>query len=249
MSENRALQPTAKRRRQARQEGRVAASSQVVGAVLWLGMAAVTLASGPAILVWLSSPLEHVWSQPYPGLPAELPDRVRETILSVGMTWWPLLGLIFSLAVCARLAQTGFLWAPSRLQPNTQRLNSTRRLAELFSADKLFQILRGIALILCALLLVGAGIWQQREALVQLLTSTSLPNRMVTLLARWGLRLGGCLAIFAAADYAYQRYRFERSLRMSPEELRAEVKAVERNPQVTAERKVRQQQFGQRPPV
>ena len=39
-----------------------------------------------------------------------------------------------------------------------------------------------------------------------------------------------------AADYAYQRYRFEMSLRMTPEEMRAEVQAVEGNPHIAAGR-------------
>jgi flagellar biosynthetic protein FlhB len=49
-----------------------------------------------------------------------------------------------------------------------------------------------------------------------------------------GLRVGILLAIIAAADYGYQRWQYERDLRMSRDEVREEQKLLEGNPEVEA---------------
>ena len=153
----------------------------------------------------------------------------------------PILGLVLFLAIVCRLAQVGFLWVPRRVVPDMNRLNPRGKSVGLLSAEKLVLLIRGAALIVSALGLVGWGIWYERETLWQLLASANFEYEVGRLMGAWGLRLGLCMALFAVLDYAYQRYRFEVSLRMSPEEVRAEVEAVEGNAHVTAgQKKMRQ---------
>ena len=49
-----------------------------------------------------------------------------------------------------------------------------------------------------------------------------------------GLRVGILLALIAAADYGYQRWQYERDLRMSKDEVKEEQKLLEGNPEVEA---------------
>ena len=57
------------------------------------------------------------------------------------------------------------------------------------------------------------------------------------------LKIGLVLCFCAMVDYGYRRYCFELSLRMTPEDVRAEVQAIEPNPWITSERKQRYQQW------
>ena len=62
---------------------------------------------------------------------------------------------------------------------------------------------------------------------------------LLDLASSWLVRLAIGLVVLAGIDFALKRMRFERQLRMSPEELRAEIRAVEGNPEVPRARRDR----------
>ena len=51
------------------------------------------------------------------------------------------------------------------------------------------------------------------------------------------LKIGAALLVLAILDYAYRRIRHERNLRMSPEEMRAELRNLQGDPRTTARRR------------
>lgn len=233
------MQPTAKRRKEARESGRVVASSQVVGAIVWLAVASGVYAYGSDVLTIVQSQFVAAWSQPQAS--AGLSDWLRACLTSMSAVLFPVVGLVFVLSVVGRLAQTGFVWAPSRLVPDAERLSPNQRLLSMFSLDKLVDLVRGTFVVASALAMVVGGIWYQREAIMRVLATSDFGEASMQLLASWGLKLGACLAFFAAIDYTLQYVRFERSLQMTPDEMRAEVRAIEGNPAVAARRQRFQQ--------
>lgn len=164
-------------------------------------------------------------------------DHVRERAVAVSAWCVPVLLGAVAVAVLSRLAQVGFLWVPNRVAPNPDRINPANRASVLLSPDSLVQFAKSLLVVGVALSLVGYGLWDGREQ-IAMASSAGLPFAL-TLLSQWGLRLGGVLLLFALIDYAYQRQRFEASLRMTPEEMRSEVKAVQGSGDVLAERRRR----------
>jgi flagellar biosynthetic protein FlhB len=57
------------------------------------------------------------------------------------------------------------------------------------------------------------------------------------------MRMVGTLAVLAALDYAYQRWQFERSLRMTKQEVKDELRESEGNPEVKARQRQRQREM------
>ncbi len=57
------------------------------------------------------------------------------------------------------------------------------------------------------------------------------------LLPGTALKIGAALSVLAILDYAYRRIRHERDLRMSPEEMRAELRNLQGDPRTTARRR------------
>ena len=51
------------------------------------------------------------------------------------------------------------------------------------------------------------------------------------------LKIGAALLVLAILDYGYQRWRHEQDLKMTPQELREELKNLEGDPQQRARRK------------
>ena len=238
MSDDRTLEPTRKRREQARSEGRVAATPFLGGVIVWLAVFAfLSFVFATGNRGWIKT-LTDVSHAPA-GIPAshELTDFVRERVFSVASLLLPGLLVVLAISVLSRFAQVGFLWVPNRVSPNFSRVDPANRWNQLLSPDSLVQFANSLLLVCVALSLVGYGIWNGRDQIAGALGMDV--QFALSLLSRWGLRLGVVLLVFALLDYAYQRQRFEASLRMTPGEMRAEVKAVQGSGDVLAERRRR----------
>ena len=60
---------------------------------------------------------------------------------------------------------------------------------------------------------------------------------------RTAIKIGVALLILAILDYAFQRWKHERDIRMTPQEVREEMKNLEGNPEVFARRRQVQRQL------
>ena len=133
----------------------------------------------------------------------------------------------------ASLAQTGFVWKESfpfemsRLNPMTgfSRLLSLRSLSELIKALLKITIIAGIGVF------VLRGDIGRLPELVQY-DVWSLLNVMGWLTLKVAVSVTGAFVVVAGADYFYQRFEWERSLRMSHAELKEEHRSSEGDPQI-----------------
>jgi flagellar biosynthesis protein FlhB len=66
------------------------------------------------------------------------------------------------------------------------------------------------------------------------------------LLYRLTIRICVCLLVLAAFDYGYQRWSFEKSIRMTKEEVKQETKTTEGNPLIKSRIRARQKQIARR---
>ncbi len=246
MSDTRNLEPTARRRKQARDEGRVAATPFLGAAISWVTtcVAALTLAGWAASR--FAAGLENRSAELSQSLAAgSLIEIVRQCISDVCIWLIPGLLCVFLLTVISRLAQVGFLWVPNRIKPDFNRINPANRSQSVVSADSLVLFTRGLVLMAILLGVAGYGLWTDRATLAS--TVSEFGASPVTLVSTWGLRLGCGLLLFALLDYVYQRRRFENSLRMTTEEVRAEIKAVEGSSQLANERRQRLRHWAEQP--
>lgn len=241
MSDNRTLKATPRRRKEARQQGRVAASGSLVGAVSWLGLAALVSLFGSQIILATQSELTAWWASPIQTSDAEALQIVRKAIGGLSVLLVPLLLLILGTAILGRIAQVGFLWVPERVLPSAARVQPAHRLAEFWSPEKAILALRSLTVFVVLGIVLCFSIWTGKESILELLVSPNIATATIQFATQWGLQIGLCLFAIGLADYAYQLYRFEASLRMTPEELRAEIQAVQENPQIGAGRRNLQQ--------
>jgi len=222
---------TPRKREKARQEGRVARSVEVPAA-------AVLIASLLAMLF-----AAHLGLDALKGLARECirdsweadPLRVAAEVLGrCVLLCMPLAVGLSLVALGANLLQVGFLVSSKPLEPDLNRLNPLKGLQRLFSGQALAEMAKACAKV--ALLVVAFG-WPLREAgselerLLLLSPQTSL-GVVGQRCARACARACALLVVLAALDYAYQRYRYERDLRMTKEELKDEVKEREGDPLV-----------------
>ena len=163
----------------------------------------------------------------------------------------PALLIATVLGIVANVAQVGFEATPEALTPKWDRVNPINGLKRLLSARGLVELAKGIAKMaivggICYTTIRGA----LEDGTIIKLMGVSLP---VTLGAAggilWtiGIRVSVWLFLLAAADYAYQKYDLEKTLKMTLTEVKDEMKQSEGDPKMKAKvRRMQREMAGKR---
>jgi flagellar biosynthetic protein FlhB len=235
-SQDRTLEPSAKRLEDARREGRVPRSRDlshllVLGtAVLGLSLvgARVAQACRGVLVRGLSFDLA-VASEP-----SRMGTRLAE--LSMDAVWaaLPLLAALLVSALAAPLLIGGWNFAPGAVSPRFGRLNPLNGAQRFFSISALVDLSK-VMLVAILLSLVGgyyiAGHMEQFEALALQSLPAATAQLSSILLAAFML-LAGTLAVSAAIDVPYQITRYRHQMRMTVEEARQEEKESQGDPRI-----------------
>jgi flagellar biosynthetic protein FlhB len=144
----------------------------------------------------------------------------------------PVVAGILVMGSGASLLQTGLLWRANAVQPDVERINPIKGLSRLFSLRSVMELVKGLFKIA---IVTGVGLWVARYDLLQIPALIGFDMGTVLqvtgqLSLKVALAVAGAITVLAALDYFYQRYEWERSLRMSKEEVKEEHKATEGDP-------------------
>jgi flagellar biosynthetic protein FlhB len=128
---------------------------------------------------------------------------------------------------------------PKRAAVDLGRLSLSAGLRRVFSAASLVRLAFGVLKLAVILAAAGVLLYREVNAILGLaaLAPPALAVRAAGIVLSIGLKLGGALFLLALLDYAYQWWRHARDLRMTPQEMREELRNLEGNPQVVAHRK------------
>lgn len=167
------------------------------------------------------------------------------TLLDLAKCLLPILGLLMLTAIAVNLVQVGFLFLPEKLSFDFSRLSLVKGFGRLFSMASAARLGFGLFKILVIAAVAFAALYGERETILGL---TALPvPRIAVYLAEillWtSLKVGLALLLLALLDYAFQRWKHEEDLKMTPQEVREEMKNLEGDPQVAAQRRVVQRQL------
>lgn len=235
------LDPTPHRRQQARQEGHVAKSHDLSSAAMLLLSVAVLACLGGSLAGFLADYCrKQLGGQAWLATDAAaVTNHWNATLAALGQHALPILGLLCLAGVAVNVLQTGFLFLPQRVSVDLSRLSPARGWQRIFSSAGLAQLGFGLLKLVAVLAAAGAVLYQQRGDFLALcaMSPPQLAHGLCQLLLSTGLKLGAALLALAVLDYAYQRWRHERDLRMTPQELQEEMRNLEGNPQTIARRK------------
>jgi flagellar biosynthetic protein FlhB len=154
----------------------------------------------------------------------------------------PFLAVLAIVAYGVNVLQVGVLFTAKPLAPKPDRFNLANGIKRIISVRSLVQLVRDVA----KLLLIGFVGYRAISANLDTfyrLSDTS-PDVIAGAIGRMALtttlQIGGVILLLALFDYAYQKYDFEKNIRMSKQDVREEMKDTEGNPQIKA--RVRQLQ-------
>jgi flagellar biosynthetic protein FlhB len=240
-------EPTPHRRQKAREQGQVAKSQDLgSAALLILGLLCLMLL-GTGLIDFLGRYTQRQLGGS-PWLSADLNFAVSEwngTLSALARHLLPILGLLLLGAVGINLAQIGFLFLPEKLVPDFTRLDPIRGLRRLFSLSNLVRLGFGIFKILVIAVVAFLSLYWEREKILGL-TGFEVPviaAYLIEILLWTALRIGMALLVLALLDYGFQRWKYEQDLKMTPQEIREEMKHLEGNPETIARRRAVQRQL------
>jgi flagellar biosynthetic protein FlhB len=229
---------TQKRREEARKRGQVAQSREIPSALVLLCAFGVLCFWGLHMLQGLSGLLRGVFQNMGTlQLNEDLLFRfLLEVMWKLFVILMPLMVSVLAGGIGANLLQVGFLFSAAPLTPSFSKLSPVEGIKRLFSLKSLAEVVKSILKVI----FVGgiAYIMVRREL-------ESIPSLMQMeiweILSFFGrvcfkICIYTCLSLMllAAVDYAFQRWQHEKSLKMTKQEVKDELKQREGDPAVKA---------------
>lgn len=226
--------PTSHRLQEAREEGQVVRSQELISAVVILTGAYLLRGPGKQLgLNFEGLVMETITTLPTVDITVE---SLREMFFMFGMKILPSVGLImFGLLLAGTvvtLGQTEFLWAGKKIGFDFKRLNPLEGFKRIFSTHGLIELLRSLLKLSWVTWIAYSFL---RSRFFELVSYTQFDmgtavSSFLEVSISLVIRVGSMYLVIAVADYAYQRWDLYKNLRMSKDDIKQEQKRSEGDP-------------------
>jgi flagellar biosynthetic protein FlhB len=232
---------TPRRRQEARAEGNVARSPDLASALLLLALTCVAWLGARTMLLEGCGLLERALGDDGPGEwigpEGMLPALVAQGWAGARLVA-PILAIALGVAAMAHLVQIGWLFAPAALRPSLSRLSPAsgfRRILGVRGMVKAGIDVTKVALVASIAVAIVLYRAPRIVTLSQLPMTESLPV-VGRLLLELALAIAAVLVVLGIIDYALQRWRHSRDLRMTRQQVQDELKQTEGDPEIKRRR-------------
>ena len=228
-------QATPKRRKDARKEGNVFQSRDVSTVVLLLGVFFSARILLPHIygemrsyLLWI---LKDMWSQPEELFSARL---AWITLLSFLKCAFPLLLIAIVCGILAQGVQTRFNISFQSIRPKWNKINPIAGMKRLFAVRNVVELIKNMIKIVLLLTLLWKMLKSDLIPIARMIDMNPYlsAGHMLQLVFELVMRVCMAFAAIAFLDFLYQRWEYEKSLRMTKQEVKDEFKQTEGNPEI-----------------
>ena len=238
-------EPASPRRlQQAREAGDVPRSAELTAWLMLLVVLGVLAWQAPRLLAALQAMTEAAFihaAQPFSPVFFEATETALWAVV-------PILAAIFVAALVAPMLLSGWVYAPRATRADFARAHPFKPMARLFSVDALFDgtlALLKLALFVAALAWALTTGWPGLDRLAGSKFDAAL-GATAAWVGRGVLALAAALVVAAALDAGWRWWRYLRRHAMTWQDVLAEARESEVNPEVRARLRGRQQQAGQR---
>lgn len=246
--EGRTEDPTDRKMRKAREDGKVAKSSELTAAVVLI-LPFITLAiSAGWLLSVMAEMVNYFFTQ------ATIIDPVRDGGLFrdflryfVKMTA-PVFIVAFIAAVMGNLLQVGFLFSTKPITPDFQKIvpNVVKWAQKsFFSGEAIFNLAKSIFKVILIALIAYINIRLNLSKLINLIQLTPIKALQIIAWIAFQIMVESALLMFVLAipDYLFQRHQHKESLKMTKHEVKEEFKEDSGDPMVKNRLRQRMQEL------
>jgi flagellar biosynthetic protein FlhB len=160
---------------------------------------------------------------------------VSNGVVHIGVLVAPIVIGFLVIGLAAGYLQVGFMFSPKAMQPTFEKMNPLNGMKKiLLSRRSVVELAKSIIKIVVVGMVAYGGLQDVLAEAPTLVDSD--PAGLLGFIGQAGfsigLRTGLAFLVLAAVDYFYQRFEFEKEMRMSKEEVKEETKSTEGDPQV-----------------
>jgi flagellar biosynthetic protein FlhB len=230
--------PTPKKRQDARKKGEVAKSRELSSVAVLLAGVLVLAVSGS----YMNSRMQVIMETVFTHIPANDFQAVdamamgREVVGLFLMTIAPFLAAVFIAAIFSNVVQIGFMVSGESIKPKLSKLNPIKGFSRLVSMQSLMEFFKSLS----KLAIVGGvgyvAIKKELGGISALADMEIMSITVYILMTMLKICLICALAMtfLVAADYAFQKWQFEKRIKMTKQEIKEEMKRSEGDPMIKA---------------
>ncbi|MDZ5473466.1 flagellar biosynthesis protein FlhB [Bacillus sp. 31A1R] len=241
---------TPKKRQDSRKKGQVAKSQDVNTAIGLLAVFLFLFFAGGYFLEIIFYLFRHSF-QDY--MKMELTEQnvfvifmdiLNELMLLLG----PIMIVALIAGVAANYMQFGLLFSTEAIQPKLEKLDPIKGAKRIFSIRAIVELFKSILKISFVGVVAFSILWIRKEEIL-ILSQKSIWDSLATIASitvQMGLIASAALLFLSALDYFYQKYDYEKNLRMSKQDIKDEHKNSEGDPLIKSKIKQRQREMAMR---
>jgi flagellar biosynthetic protein FlhB len=249
--EDRTEKATPKHRKRAREKGQVARSTDLGGSLVLIAGLVALSAMGPRIVdAGAATFREMLGDISHPARAtsaAGLTDLMHSALSTIALTVGPVAATCMVTGVLAGVAQVGLRPSAKTLTPDFKRINPVSGLRNLLGPNLLFEAVKSIAKVAVVGLVAGLALIPGLQDLASKVGISPVALGLIFGERALGIAQHAAFAYLAIGllDYAWKRYRHEKQLRMTKQQVKdearhhgvsSEVKAALRRRQMQAAR-------------
>lgn len=230
---------TAKKLQDARKEGQVARSQELIsGVMLFMLFIVIKLFGG-----YIANSFIKVFYRNYGYISTygvekpeigNLSSMFGRAILDILLMTLPMFAFAIVVAVLLNIFQVKWKVTTKPLQPKFNRLNPISGFKKIFSMEKLFELVKSVAKIAVIFWVAYSTLLDEIET-IKILYELELFSAVLYIfdfVINMGIKISAVYLLIGLADYIYQKLKFKKDMRMSKQEVKDEYKQQEGDPQV-----------------
>lgn len=232
-------EPTAKRLQDARKEGQVAKSQELVsGAMLFALFICIKLFGGYIANSFIKVFYRNygyisTYGVEYPQL-GNLTSMFGRAMLDILLMTLPVFAFGIVIAFFLNVFQVKWKVTSKPLQPKLNRINPVSGFKKIFSLSKLFELVKSVAKIVVIFWVAYSALMDEIDKMKILYELELIPAVVYisNFVVNMGLKISAVYLLIGFADYIYQKLKFKKDMKMSKQEVKDEYKQQEGDPQV-----------------
>lgn len=229
-------EPTERRLGQAREEGNIPLSTEVVHLLMTTGILVVVWWMAPYVMLKMVPLLRPFLEKPH-DIGTDLAS-LMELFVDLGFQLLKLMAfpvcLMMVLGVAGNVFQNGLSWTPSKLAPDLSKFSPMKGLKRMFGVHALLEFVKSLIKLVVITWVMYAFIGPRVGVIAEMaaMDMLAMMDEMHDLIIQVVMAVLASMVIIAGTDLFYQRFKHHQDLRMSKTELKDEFKSTEGDPMI-----------------
>ena len=253
--DNKTEEATPRRRKKEREKGNIAKSQDMNSALVLFASVLICIFLSPSMMEKLKEQMVYAFGRLNPAkIAGSSPVEILQPfMLFLDNILFPFMILVFIVTILAIWSQIGTLFTVSRLKPSFEKLtpkamlNNAKKMLNLFEPRNMVEFVKSLLKMIVVFFSGYAVINARKSELFGLLGASPETGLAVigSILIQMIITICIMLLFIGFIDKKYQTYEYEKSIKMTKQEIKDEYKDLEGDPKIKSKIKGEQMKFAQ----